>query len=103
VNKRFGYQCGYSVHNCGLNLYDKECKRDFYRDKMFHYVSGKLGPNMVATNVTDTAICKELKRRPYVEQHDLLERGLLHEHQGLHGGPAHRRRGRRRLVCDEPF
>jgi hypothetical protein len=57
---------------------------------------------MVATNVTDTAICKELKKKPYVLQHDLLERGLLFEHQGLHGGPAHRR-ARRRLVCDEPF
>ena len=29
--KRIGYHCGYSMFNCGLNLYDFDCERDMYR------------------------------------------------------------------------
>lgn len=94
MNKRFGYQCGYSVHNCGLNLYDNECKREFYREKLYRYTSGKLGPNMVATKVNDTSLCREVKKRPYSEQYPYLEKHLLHSNL-LHGGPKHRRR----LTC----
>ncbi len=68
MNKRFGYQCGYSAHNCGINLYDKECKRDTYRENIFKAVSGKIVPNQVAKGVDDTTICKETRQKPYSEQ-----------------------------------
>jgi hypothetical protein len=29
--RKIGYHCGYSMFNCGRNLYDNDCWRELYR------------------------------------------------------------------------
>ena len=33
-----GYHCGYSMFNCQRNLYDNDCWRNDYRDRLFNLV-----------------------------------------------------------------
>jgi hypothetical protein len=39
--RRIGYHCGYSEFNCGLNLYDYDCYRDMYRERLLKLVMGQ--------------------------------------------------------------
>jgi len=65
--KRIGYHCGYSAWNCGINLYDFDCERDMYRDRLFKLVmSSKLAPSMRGKQHTnDTQRCVAIRGKKY--------------------------------------
>eukprot|EP01031_Cornospumella_fuschlensis_P039386 gene39386-47944_t len=55
-----GFQCGYSIFNCGVNLYDVACSRDRYRERLNKYIHFKIGPNNVKGKNESLNICKEI-------------------------------------------
>lgn len=79
IARNFGYRCGYSLHNCGLNLYDNECNRLRFRDKLAKYVFHKLSASNRNPQDSQLSTCRELFKEPgtYKEQKDLLEK-LFH-------------------------
>eukprot|EP01039_Chlorochromonas_danica_P004340 gene4337-4761_t len=75
LDKTLGFQCGYSVFNCGVNLYDVACSRDRYRDRLSKFVHYKLGPNNVRGKNDNLAFCRELIKeyKPYTEREKELD------------------------------
>jgi hypothetical protein len=59
VKKQLGFRCGYSIHNCGLNLYDNECSRERFRDRLIKSVMYKLMPNNVYPKEDHLARCRD--------------------------------------------
>jgi hypothetical protein len=76
IAKKFGYRCGYSMHNCGLNLYDFECSRVKFRDKLSKHINFKLGGSNLNPQDTKLSTCREafIQNKPYYEQQELLQR-----------------------------
>lgn len=78
VSTAFGHRCGYSIYDCGVNLYNSECPRWKYRDRLNRYVHHRLGPNHLRYKYQDdnTELCVNLKSRgkSYVEMKDELEK-----------------------------
>lgn len=73
--RQLGFQCGYSIFNCGVNLYDVACTRDRYRERLNKYVHFKLGPNSVKGKNENLDVCKNLVKefKPYSERKDELK------------------------------
>lgn len=76
VARTFGYRCGYSLHNCGVNLYDNECKRSMFREKLVKYVFHKMSPSNRNPTDNQLATCREPFKKPqtYYEQDELMRR-----------------------------
>lgn len=51
LRRLVGFQCGYSIHNCGVNLYDFECSRERFREKLVKSTMFKLMSNPVHTKL----------------------------------------------------
>lgn len=68
--RQLGFQCGYSIFNCGVNLYDVACSRDRYRERLNKYVHFKIGPNNVRGKNESLEICRDMVRehRPYAQR-----------------------------------
>jgi hypothetical protein len=73
--KQLGFQCGYSIFNCGVNLYDVPCSRERYRDRLNKYVHFKIGPNSVKGKSESLQICQNLVQQysPYSERDEQLK------------------------------
>jgi hypothetical protein len=66
--RNFGFKCGYSIYNCGVNLYDFECPRWKYREQILtKSIPHMLTPNNVWKKDENTGKCRELlkKGKPY--------------------------------------
>jgi len=75
--RNFGFKCGYSIYNCGVNLYDNECPRWKYRNNvLLKSIPGKLLPNNVYKKDDWTGKCRELMRKDikYWEMADEVRR-----------------------------
>lgn len=74
IARSFGYRCGYSLHNCGVNLYDNECKRAMFREKLTKYVFHKLAASNRNPTDNQLATCREPFKNPqtYYEQQELM-------------------------------
>ncbi|KAJ1430649.1 hypothetical protein B484DRAFT_448803 [Ochromonadaceae sp. CCMP2298] len=65
--RRIGYHCGYSAFNCGLNLYDFDCSREKYRDRLYKLVMGRqLAPSFRgAPHSEDDKRCGDIRGPSY--------------------------------------
>lgn len=62
--RNFGFKCGYSIYNCGVNLYDKECTRHKVREQVLvKSIPHKLTPNNVYKNDDNMGKCRELLKK----------------------------------------
>lgn len=80
IARNFGYRCGYSLQNCGVNLYDKECKRIMFREKLLKYVFHKLSASNRNPSDSQLTTCREPFKSPqtYYEQQDLMRKLFQH-------------------------
>lgn len=74
IARNFGYRCGYSIYNCNLNLYDFECSRMRFRERLTKQVLFRLSPSSKIAKDTQTGSCREVlkEQKTYYEQQSLL-------------------------------
>jgi hypothetical protein len=74
IRERFGHRCGYSVFNCGQNLYRHECPRSRYFPKIWQDVwndtIGMSASNRGQATEEYLSVCSELRQRN-VSVHEL--------------------------------
>lgn len=71
--RKIGYHCGYCMYNCGVNLYDVDCRRDWYREKIFKMVMGQIGPsNRGKPRTNETGVCRDTRVKPYNENQPFM-------------------------------
>mmetsp|Transcript_20410 Transcript_20410/g.34181 ORF Transcript_20410/g.34181 Transcript_20410/m.34181 type:complete len:277 (+) Transcript_20410:401-1231(+) len=69
--KKIGFHCGYSMYNCGVNLYVTDCRRESFRDRLFKLVMSNKWPASYrgTAHTNDTARC-QLIRAPGTPAYD---------------------------------
>lgn len=83
IARYFGFQCGYSVYNCGVNLYLDECPRSKYFDRIVRNVyHHKIIPSNVNPDTDNTHVCHHLRAegKTYFSQADEIQ-GMYRIHE----------------------
>jgi len=86
--RKIGYHCGYSMFNCGRNLYDNDCWRELYRDRLLNLETRyKLLPSFRGTggkhgkaHDNDTQACIDIRstRVKYDQNQKEVREKFLH-------------------------